>query len=162
MEVTTGTVFKIQSIVSSIPKMHPSLVPRVIHSAPGSTLPTTTGGLKETCKQTGHPTAWPATPSHWVCTWMSSSSSLCLRALYRNIPRLLHASPGQTTVTTASPWALDHQQQNHYTSLGVPSLRRNFHTGLKVYADAVTTQIRPELKAERSVRGCSLQNSIHC
>lgn len=39
---------------------------------------------------------------HRASTWTSSSSSLCLRALYRNIPRLLHASPGQTTVTTAS------------------------------------------------------------
>ncbi len=74
-----------------------------IHNALDSTLPTTTAGFMEKCKQTGHLTAWPETPSHWVCTWMSSSSSLCLRALYRNIPRLLHASPGQTTVTAASP-----------------------------------------------------------
>lgn len=39
---------------------------------------------------------------HRASTWTSSSSSLCLRALYRNIPGLLHASPGQTTVTKAS------------------------------------------------------------
>lgn len=127
-----------------------------IHSASGSMLPTTNCSFlrkhlnKQVIPQLDQ---WHRATE---CTWMYSSSSMCLRALYKNMPRLLHASPGQTTVTTALPehWIISNKSL--YFSRPV-FLRRNFHMGLKVYSDAVAIQIGPELKAEWSVRSCSLQ-----
>lgn len=113
----------------------------------------------ETSKLTSHATTWPMSASHWVCTCMSSSSSLCLRALYRNISRILHASPGQTTVTTASSeqWTFSSRSLCFSLLHSPADLNTFLHTDVKVYSDAVIIQVRSELKAEWSARGCSLR-----
>lgn len=109
----------------------------------------------ETSKQRGEVADWPISLSNWVCTWMSSSSSLYFRVLYRNMPRLLCASPGQTTVTTASLSEQWKSAAHHCNSRCV--LNSCFGTDVKVYIDAVIAQIRPGLNAKWSVRVCSLQ-----
>lgn len=102
---------------------HPSIVPQVLCCLQQTAV------LRKHLNKQVIPAAWPVPPSHWVCTWLySSSSSLCLRALYRNMPTLLHASPGQTTVTTASPehWIIS--DKSLYFSRS-PSLTRRFPYG---------------------------------
>lgn len=62
---------------------------------PGSMLPTTHGGFRGTVFT--NRSSLPLDQCHFsrrACTLISSSSSLCLRDLYRNMPRLLRASPG--------------------------------------------------------------------
>lgn len=71
---------------------------------------------------------------HRVCTWTSSSSSLCLRLLYRNMSRLLRASPDQTAVTAGS-WCGGPSAVHHCTPQNAPNLGRLelwVHAGIKV------------------------------
>lgn len=93
---------------------------------------------------------------HLVCTWMSSSSSLCLRLLYRNMSRLLRASPDQTAVTAGS-WCGGPSAVHHCTPQTL-RISGDLDSGSTQESKSrVGSRIRPGLKAEWSARVRILQ-----
>lgn len=104
-----------------------------------------------------------------MCTWTSSSSSLCLRLLYRNMSGLLRASPDQNhSYLSLSPPPRPSAGPSAAHRCTPPRLRLSEELnsgstrGVNVYSHTDGSQIRPRVKRWVISESPEPSDSIHC